>query len=645
MLRWLGRGRVGGLTKRLHHSFVTAFVEPRTAILSVTLRLSYSGSPRQRVPTTNEPKAVVTTMSQEEITTSRSFQALVGRAATIPTMVGRRRKLPRGGLRSRLANLSDSWFGAGSHVTPMTESTKNQRDESPSEQGRPIYRPILALATGGMANVELAIGLGTGNFRKLMVLKTLREELATNPDMVTMFLVEARLCARLNHANLVHVFDVLEHPRPRIVMEYLEGLSMSAIHQASDVQFDTAMQLRIISDVLAGLHHAHELCDYDGTPLGIVHRDVSPQNVIITYDGLVKVLDFGIARIADSPCRTQAGQVKGKLSYMAPEQLTSEELDRRTDVFAVGCMLWRAATGRKLWAKMSTADIMRCLIKGDIPRPSTVEPVSPRLEEIVMRALAPDRQQRYASALELRADVDNYLAEFAPTGDVSKWVATAFEHRRDDHRKVVQAMLAGATSLSPVALTFDAPPSVNSPKPSRAVFKAAASGFVIAFLLVAGLGMGKLPWASHAVRTEHLASVARDTPPAAQSELELKVLASPAKAEVFVDGTRVEGNPAVIRVAKAREHLVTVSLDGYRSASHQGRFERDSSLEFVLGALEPDTMVRRTASNAKPGSGVESFHPRVAPSVAALHRAADVASCESPFYFEHGIKTYKPDCL
>ena len=590
------------------------------------------------VRATKEPKDVVTIMSLEEITTLRQFPAVTGPETTIPTMVSQRCERALGGLSGRLAKLRRS-FGAGSQVTPMSVSLSNA--------GRLLYRPILALATGGMANVELAIGLGTGNFRKLMVLKTLREELANNPDMVAMFLAEARLCARLNHANLVHVFDVVEHPRPRIVMEYLEGPSMSAIHQARDIQLDTALQLRIISEVLAGLHYAHELCDYDGTPLGIVHRDVSPQNVIITYDGRVKVVDFGIARVADSPCLTQAGQIKGKLSYMAPEQLTSEKLDRRADMFAVGCMLWRAATGKKLWAKMSTSDIMRCLIQGDIPRPSSVQPVSPRLEEIIMRALAPNRQHRYASALELRADVDHYLAEFAPTGDVSKWVATAFGSRRDEQRKVVQTMLAGATSLLPVALSQ----SVNPPKPSRSVFKAAAAGVVVG-LLVVGAGLGKLSWASRAVGSQHLASAALGTPAAAQNELKLQVLAYPTNAEIFVDGTLAAGNPAVIRVAKESEHLVTVALDGYRTASRRDRFEHDSSLEFVLGASEPDTTAHRPdTSNAKPEARGASLHPRVAPPVAAVtpvaapDRAAAEAPCESPFYFQDGIKTYKPECL
>lgn len=583
----------------------------------------------------------MTIMTLEEITTIYQPQIEGGHETSIPTIVSQRRIPPRGRLKGRLANLRDSWFGVGSQTTQTSEP-----DESPSERGRLLYRPILALATGGMATVELAIGLGAGNFRKLMVLKTLREELATNSDMVAMFLAEARLCARLNHANLVHVFDVLEYPRPRIVMEYLEGSSMSAIHQARDVQLDTAVQLRIISEVLAGLHYAHDLCDYDGTPLGIIHRDVSPQNVIITYDGRVKVLDFGIARMADSPCRTQAGQIKGKLSYMAPEQLTSEQLDRRADVFAVGCMLWRAATGRKLWAKMSTSDIMRCLIQGDIPRPSTVQPVSPRLEEIVMRALAPDRSQRYASALELRADVDSYLAEFAPTGDVGKWVATAFETRRDEHRKVVQSMLAGATSLSPLALTLDTAQSVNAPKPPRAVFKTVAIGAVVA-LLVGGMALGKLPWSSHAVAKEHFVSTAGEVAPTAQNDLELRVLAYPTEAKIVVDGTPAVSNPAAIRVAKAREHEITVSLDGYQTASHSGRFERDGSLEFVLGASEPNTTQhhRTDVSNATPEARVELSHPRVAPSVAPLNSVAAAAPCQYPFYFEHGIKTFKPECL
>ncbi|HEY5958102.1 MAG TPA: serine/threonine-protein kinase, partial [Polyangiaceae bacterium] len=288
----------------------------------------------------------------------------------------------------------------------------------------PRYLPILPLQSGGMANIDLAVGSESGNYKKLVVQKSIREEFTSDSSLVAMFLDEARLCAKLNHQNLVQVYEVLEVPRPCLVMEYIEGLSFARLHQLLHSEFTCDLQLRILSHVLAGLHYAHELCDFDGAPLGIVHRDVSPQNIVITSDGRVKVLDFGIAKTASSPSYTLAGTVKGKLSYMSPEQLAGEALDRRTDIFAVGCMLWRAASGKKLWSKTGTEEIMSCLVSGRIPLPSTHRPVAPKLEAMVMRALSPSREGRHATADELRRELDAYLAETAPVCDLREWMQT-----------------------------------------------------------------------------------------------------------------------------------------------------------------------------------------------------------------------------
>src|SRR5262249_47258807 len=153
------------------------------------------------------------------------------------------------------------------------------------------------------------------------------------------FLAEARLSARLNHPNVVQVSDIVEAPRgATLVMEYLDGLSLRTIYAASQDAFSLPMRLRVLCEVLAGLHYAHELTDYDGSSLGIVHRDVTPQNIFVTYDGSIKLLDFGIAKITAQSDLTQAGVIKGKVQYMPIEQLSGDKIDRRADIYAVGCL-------------------------------------------------------------------------------------------------------------------------------------------------------------------------------------------------------------------------------------------------------------------------------------------------------------------
>ncbi|HEY5372930.1 MAG TPA: serine/threonine-protein kinase, partial [Polyangiaceae bacterium] len=211
------------------------------------------------------------------------------------------------------------------------------------------YRVLSELGRGGMANVSLAVTRGPGAVSKLVVLKALLPDLATEPDALTAFLEEARLAAQLNHGNVVQTYEVgTQGDQHVIVMEYLEGQTLGDVIRRGTVTgnpLSLAFQLRIIISVLEGLQYAHELCAYDGLPLMLVHRDVSPQNVFVTYDGQVKVLDFGIAKAKSSTINTATGMIKGKISYMSPEQMFSEGVDHRADVYSVGCMLWAAAAG------------------------------------------------------------------------------------------------------------------------------------------------------------------------------------------------------------------------------------------------------------------------------------------------------------
>lgn len=238
------------------------------------------------------------------------------------------------------------------------------------------YRIVAELGHGGMANVYLAEAKGPSGFCKLVVLKTLLPQFADEPEVRESFLEEARLAGRLNHANVVQTYEIgHEGDRDVIVMEYLEGQSLVNVQRRAKVAqspLSLAMHLRIIMDALEGIHYAHEMKDYDGTHLQLVHRDISPHNVFVTFDGQTKVLDFGIAKAARSANHTAEGVIKGKISYMAPEQVEGSNIDRRADLFSVGVMLWRAATGEKLWKGLTQVTIMHRLMAGD-PTPVQCE--------------------------------------------------------------------------------------------------------------------------------------------------------------------------------------------------------------------------------------------------------------------------------
>jgi len=260
-----------------------------------------------------------------------------------------------------------------------------------------------------MADVYLALVEGpTGwGFTKLAVIKRLRSNLAEDPEFVTMLIDEARITSRLNHPNVVQLLEVgAEDEEYFLAMEYLAGQPMHRIERRAEranKKLSTTARVGVLLDVLSGLHHAHELADFDGSPLNIVHRDVTPHNIFMTYDGQVKVMDFGIAKAAGRAQETQFGVVKGKVRYMSPEQAMGQALDRRADLFAVGILLWDILAGRRLWADVEELAIVQSLIGRRYERsPRAVNPEVPvALDAIVQKALAPNLEDRYRTALEM----------------------------------------------------------------------------------------------------------------------------------------------------------------------------------------------------------------------------------------------------
>ncbi len=302
------------------------------------------------------------------------------------------------------------------------------------------YRLIAELGHGGMAEVFLAVVRGPAGFNKLMVIKQIRPQLAEDPEFLGMFLDEARLAARLSHPNVVQTNEVgHEVGRYFIAMEYLEGQPLNRVlHRFQrNGGLPLALHLRVISEVLSGLHHAHEIADYDGTPLGVVHRDVTPHNIFVTYDGQVKVVDFGIAKALNSSSETRTGVLKGKVAYMAPEQARGERVDRRADLFSVGILLWEAATGKRMWKGVPDIAILQRLLNGDIPTPRSVSPdVNEVLEAIVLKCLATDRDGRYETAIDLQADIDAYLDTLEERGSARELGKLMTRHFDADRLKI-----------------------------------------------------------------------------------------------------------------------------------------------------------------------------------------------------------------
>jgi eukaryotic-like serine/threonine-protein kinase len=314
------------------------------------------------------------------------------------------------------------------------------------------YRLIAELAQSDLAVVYLGVAQGPAGFSKLLVIKELRGEASDDPDFLRMFLDEARLAARLNHPNIVQTYEVEnEGDRYFMAMEYLEGQSLYRLldlarRPGPGPKPSRALLLRVLSEALSGLHHAHELCDFDGQPLNVVHRDVSPKNVFLTYDGRTKLTDFGIAKAKDALHVTIAGMLKGKITYMAPEQAKNTAVDRRADVFAAGVILWEMLVGRKLWDKVPVNEVLLRLTRYDLPPPPSilVADLPSDLDAICARAMAPTRDERYATALEFREDLERYLrasGEEIHPREVGQFVASTYAEERRTRRTLVETHL------------------------------------------------------------------------------------------------------------------------------------------------------------------------------------------------------------
>ena len=497
------------------------------------------------------------------------------------------------------------------------------------------YRPIAELGRGGMATVYLTVVQGPGGFNKLQVLKRLRPALAADPEFLTMFLEEARLSARINHPNVVQTNEVgFDGQYHYIAMEYLDGQPLEAILRRTRDRLDTKMMpldlhLKVLADALGGLNFAHELADFDGTALNVVHRDMSPHNVVVTYEGSVKVLDFGIAKAADSSSDTRTGIMKGKCAYMAAEQFGGKNVDRRADIFAVGVMLWQAATGRRLWQNMGDAEIFAKLAKGEIPTPRSVkEDVPEALEAIIMKALAQRPEDRYATASDFQAALEEFMATL-PTRitqrELGKFVADLFEDRRKTIKEAIETQLKNPEvistsdvrsktgevpllwSLAPASTTGSSITQAIAETPGDLSSEVGAQGPARRrrLLLLGGLGAAAVLTIAIAViarphpatpdpvamPTDSVATspgVSASSQESAPALIQVTVKASPPEAKIFLDDVQLPANPAVGSfVRDGAGHMLRIEATGYEKKTQLVSFNTKSASIDV--ALEKET--------------------------------------------------------
>lgn len=297
----------------------------------------------------------------------------------------------------------------------MREPSETRSGPPVGDRAEPVpfgnYLLLRHLGIGGMAEVDLARVEGPGGVEKLVVVKRIRPEYADTDLYVQMFLDEARIASALQHPNIIQVHDVGQvEAQPYIAMEYLRGKNLAEILTAATeahVHLPLDFTVGTICAVCSGLHHAHVMRTWEGEPLSIVHRDVSPDNIFITYEGHVKLVDFGLAKAKGRTHETRVGVIKGTVGYMAPEQFRAAEIDRRLDVFATGVVLWEMVTGHRLFESVTASEAWKELHKKPVPSPShyRVE-CSMALEGIIRRALHKDPAQRYQSAHALLLDLE-----------------------------------------------------------------------------------------------------------------------------------------------------------------------------------------------------------------------------------------------
>ena len=391
------------------------------------------------------------------------------------------------------------------------------------------YLLLNQLALGGMAAVYLARPASPGAAARLLVVKRILPQIANDPLFLNMFRAEIRVCVELNHPNIVQIFDYGDvGGQPFIAMEYVESKNLRevierAAEKGNSVPLGVAVS--VVAQAASALHHAHTARNrITGEALNLIHRDVSPHNVLVGYEGNVKVIDFGVAKaMVEDAEKTRAGGIKGKVRYLAPEQIQGEELDLRSDIFSLGIVLWESLAGRQLFGTVASSDfdIMKEIVNNQLVPPSKYRPeIPPELDEIVIKALRLKRDERYMTAEEMQAALRGFLVNKLPSvtyKSVGEEIRTLFSAKineeREFHRSLYslsQRMLEGKEfGLESVAPT--------NPEPARGASPLAAGRTSATIALDSGFprtGLGVIP--SYGTRASESPATGVHRPPVAK---------------------------------------------------------------------------------------------------------------------------------
>ncbi|MGH7294573.1 MAG: protein kinase domain-containing protein [Polyangiaceae bacterium] len=519
---------------------------------------------------------------------------------------------------------------------------------APPAEPRVIGRYALydEIASGGMATVHLGRLLGSAGFSRTVAIKRLHPQFAKDQDFVTMFVDEARLAARIHNPNVVATLDVVSTDGELfLVMEYVVGESLGRLiplARARGENIPPATVGTVMAGVLHGLHAAHEARDERGVPLGIVHRDVSPQNVLVGVDGTARVLDFGVAKAAGRLQTTRDGQLKGKIAYMAPEQIRGV-VDRTTDVYAASVVMWESLTGKRLFHGESEAETMARVLDGRVPPPSAfVEDVPSALEQIVLRGLQVDPSKRFQTAGEMALAIEEAVPMVAASR-IGRWVQQTAAQRLAARTERMAAMESNSAIRGPG-------PGPTPPPGAEALLTPSGSGMAAGPLqsgIVPAPQLTDVPAAVAAVQRPSRGAVL----PVAAGALVLAVVAGVIVALLAVRHRQARlhtverplpvaapvepAAPIAPRWASGPEEQATVAAPA-ASPEPSVATIAVSSLPTVVAPLP------RTAVGARPAP----VHPHATSTAAAPAAAHPAADCNPPYYFDaQGDRIFKKECL
>ncbi len=459
------------------------------------------------------------------------------------------------------------------------------------------------IASGGMATVHLGRLLGPVGFTKTVAVKRLHEQFAKDEEFVAMFIDEARLAARIHHTNVVQTLDVVQHDNQLLlVMEYVHGVQLSTLTRLArknGKRMPPPVAIAVVAGMLRGLHAAHDATDERGQPLHIVHRDVSPHNLLIGVDGVPRVIDFGVAKAAGRLQQTAAGQLKGKVPYMAPEQVRGQPVTRQTDVFAAGVVLWETLLGQRLFSAENDAAVISQILGREIEPPSRIDLAVPAaFDAVVMRALERDSSKRFATAREMAEALESCDRVAAPA-EVAAYV-----------QSVAAEQLAKRTSLI-------------SEVESTSAIRAASPEM-----------------AQQILRTEAATDVASVKTSAGSSSV--SVLTHP-------PGKRIGMMVSVLAL------LGTAGIGFFFAREVVFRTPPDSPPKAIVAAppasSSPAAVSASAAPPPAPSPSASAPEPSVAkpkprPKPIAGSPAAPPSDCDPPYTFDsNGMKKYKPHCL